>query len=276
MYAETFEFDGVKSSDLGIYLLNYDGFSNNGVSVAGSEITFNTTKAPSSKKWHYHSPKYETQLTWSMQIGKLSGEELTQQDCAYWMRWLVRSDGCHYLRFLQNEYENTYFNCTMTAQWFRLPDGRIVGMELQVTCDAPFGYSEEKQYSTTCNNGDSFQIYDDGDDVGAIVFDKVEITSNSATSKLSITNDLETIYSPMTVNVSEFKNLQNSEKITIQNNQITSSVLSRDIGDDFNYKYLRLINWFNQGTDTRINTYTVMGGSCKIDIVYRTIRKVLP
>ena len=127
MYAETFTFDDIKSSDKGFYILNYNGFNNNGVGVAGSEITFKSTKPATSNRWNYHGANYEKQLEISFQFGKLTGEEFTKDDCAFLLRWLVRKDGYHFLQFNQEGYEDTYFNAQINLQWFRLDDGRIVG-----------------------------------------------------------------------------------------------------------------------------------------------------
>lgn len=281
MYAQYFEFDGISSKDLGIMLISYDGFSEDtGTVSTGSEITFNTTKAPSSKKWNYHGVNYETQLTFSFQIGKVQcghsiDMELSQSECAYLMRWLVRADGFHMLRFLQNEYENTYFNCQMTSQLLKTPDGKIIGMQLQATCDAPFGYSEEKVYTVSIKNGDSFQIYDDSDEVGSIIFDTTYITSKGS-GKLTLTNDMNAIYSPMITYVTEIKDVRKNENITIKNHQITSDNASHSIGKDFNYRYPRLINLFGIDGEQRINTYTVSGCDCDITFQYRVIRKILP
>lgn len=282
MYATYFEFDGINSQDLGIMLISYDGFSEDtGTVSTGSEITFNTTKAPSAKKWNYHSPNYETQLTFSFQIAKiqcgmLDDIELSQAECAYLMRWLVRADGFHMLRFIQHEYENTYFNCQMTSQLLKTPDGKIIGMQLQATCDAPFGYSEIKTYDVSVDNGGTFQIYDDGDEVGSVIFDQADITFDSTTQKFTLTNDMDAVYSPMITYVTEIKNVAKGEKVSIKNHQITSSISAHSIGKDFNYRYPRLINLFGINGEQRINTYTVSGCGCKITFQYRTIRKILP
>lgn len=297
MYATAFEFNGIKSEDVGFYIFNYNGFSNDGIGVAGSEITFNTSKPPYSKNWNFYGSKYETQLSFNFQIGKINcnnniNYELTQQDCAFLMRWLVRSDNYKYLRFFQNGYEDTYFHAQINLQWIRVL-GKIVGAELAVTCDAPYGYSKIKNFEIDCADGESFQIYDDSDEVGAINFDKVEILMTSNSEKLQIVNDMENKYSPSinNNNITIINNCYNGEKISITNRQIKSDNDTKhtncNINEDFNFKYPRLINLsdkvlidannsYGVYMEERINTYTVTGGSCHLFFSYRTIRKVLP
>lgn len=291
MYATTFEFDGIKSEDVGFYILNFDGFSNDGVGVAGNEITFNISKPPNLKKWNFHGSKYETQLTFDLQIGKINCKnnkcsKLSNGECDFLLRWLVRSDGYKFLRIYQNEFEDTYFNAQITLQWIRI-QGKIVGAQLSVTCDAPFGYSAMKNYEIECADGGSFQIYNDSDEVGAIIFDEVNILMTSDAKKLQIKNDMEALYSPLVEYTTVINNLKQGENIIIANRQIATNQSSHNIIDDFNLKYPRLIylssstaynknNNYPTYQENRINTYTVTGGSCHLLFNYRTTKKVLP
>lgn len=288
MYADIFEFNGIKSSDVGYYIMNFDGFSNDGVGMAGNEITFISSKPPNTHKWNYHGSKYENPLTASFQIGKFDcnldkdkNYELSQQDCAFLLRWLVRADGYKPLRFLQGEYEgyeNTFFLAQNKLQWIRI-DGRISGAQIDVTCDAPFGYSDVQTFEVSCSNGDSFTIYDDSDKTGALYFDEINILLTSDASNLQIKNSLDALYSPTVQYITSIKNCKSGEQITIANHTISTSKNTNhtreNINNDFNFKYPRLIN-FSEINETRKNTFTVTGGSCRLSFHYRTIRSVLP
>ncbi|RKI44300.1 hypothetical protein D7V86_03375 [bacterium D16-51] len=288
MYADSFEFNGIKSSDIGYYIMNFDGFSNDGVGTAGNEITFTTSKPPNTSRWNFHGSKYENPLTASFQIGKFDCQknrdrnyELSQQDCAFLIRWLVRSDGYKLLRFLLDgykEYEHTYFRTQNTLQWIR-NSGMIVGAQLDITCDAPFGYSDMQVFETSCSNGGSFTIYDDSDRPGALYFDEIDIVMASDAANLQIQNSLDALYSPTIQYTTQIKNCKNGEHITIASHMISTSKNTshtrENINNDFNFKYPRLIN-FSETNETRKNTYTVSGGSCRLSFSYRTIRSVLP
>lgn len=287
MYADIFEFNGIKSSDLGYHIANFDGFSNDGVGMAGNEITFVTSKPSNTYKWNFHGSKYENQLTTSFQIFKLNcginkeNYELSQQDCAFLLRWLVRTDGYKLLRFFQGGYEgyeNTFFRAQNKLQWIRF-EGAIVGAQIDVTCDAPFGYSDVQTFEISCSNGGSFTIYDDSDKTGALYFDETDILMTSDASNLQIKNNLDALFSPTIQYTTNIKNCKNGEHITIANHMIATnkntSHTRENISNDFNFRYPRLINMSGL-TETRNNIFTVTGGSCHLSFNYRTIRSVLP
>lgn len=288
MYANIFEFNGIKSSELGYYIVNFDGFSNDGVGMAGSEITFSTSKPANSYSWNFHGSKYETPLTTSFQIGKFDcsfdkgrNYALSQQDCAFLLRWLVRNDGYKFLRFLQGGYEgyeSTYFHVQNNLQWIRVA-GTIVGAQIDVTCDAPFGYSDVQTFEVSCNDGDSFTIYSDSDKTGALYFDEIDIVMASDAKNLQIKNNMDKIYSPTIPYTTQITNCRNGEHITIANHMIATNKNTthtrENINNDFNFKYPRLIN-ISDLTETRKNIYTVTGGDCHLSFHYRTIRSVLP
>ncbi|MCI8770326.1 MAG: hypothetical protein HFH73_04115 [Lachnospiraceae bacterium] len=288
MYADVFEFNGIKSSDLGYYIVAFDGFSNDGVGMAGNDISFATSKTANSYQWNFHGSKYENQLTTSFQIGKFNcgirkdkNYELSQQDCAFLLRWLVRTDGYKFLRFFQGGYEgyeNTFFRVQNKLQWIRF-GGAIVGAQIDVTCDAPFGYSDVQTFEVSCDNGGSFTIYNDSDKTGVLYFDETNILMTSDARNLQINNNLDGIYSPTIRYTTQINNCKNGEHITIANHMIATNkntVHTREnINNDFNFKYPRLIN-MSDLIETRKNIYTVTGGSCRLSFNYRTIRSVLP
>ena len=287
MYTMAFEFNGIKSSDIGVYILNFDGFSNNGT-VSGSHYTFNTSKPSNSVKLNFHGSKSETQLERTWQIGKLDCNnnidyEFTREEFAFLQCWLERTDGYRYLRFLQEGYEDTYFNCQLSVDPYYSPTGKLVGAELKMSCDAPYGYSDIRTFEVECNDGDSFQIYNDSDKIGAIIFDQVDIVTTSNISNLQITNDMESKYN-LQPHITSIKNCISGEHISISDSQIGSSNNTthenKSVVNDFNFNYLRLINLSDSNangyTENRINTYTVKGGSCRLSFSYRVIRSVMP
>lgn len=287
MYADIFEFNGIKSSDLGYYIANFDGFSDDGVGMAGNEITFVTSKPSGSYKWNFHGSKYENPMTVSFQIFKLNcsidkeNYELSQQDCAFLLRWLARTDGYKLLRFFQGGYEgyeNTFFRVQNKLQWIR-HEGVIVGAQIDATCDASFGYSDVQTFEASCSDGDSFTIYDDSDKTGALYFDETDILMTSDASNFQIKNSLDALYSPTVQYITSIKNCKSGEQITIANHTISTSKNTNhtreNINNDFNFRYPRLINMSGL-TETRKNIFTVTGGSCHLSFNYRTIRSVLP
>lgn len=302
MYAELFEFNGIKSDEVGVgyRIANFDGFNNDGIISAGSNVTFSTSKPTNSSKWNFNGSKVEDQLTTTFQIfkilcsGKLDDYELSQQECVFLQRWLERSDGYKYLRFFQGGYEgyeNSFFNCQIKLSWIKFK-GKIIGAQCDVTCDSNSGYSEQKTYEVSCNSGDTFIIYDDSDRMGAIYFDEVKIVTKSNISELRIVNAMDNLYSPTIEYITKIRNCQNNETIIIANNTIRSDKEGThskgNINEDFNFKYPRLINLshyteilddegnpYHTIDELRKNEFTV-NGKCDLSFKYRTIRSVMP
>ena len=164
MVATDFEFNGVKASDVNLAIVDFDSPSREGVVSSGGKTTFNTSKPANSKKWNFHGSHYEEQLSFSFQVGRINLNRRPQEvlpatsyEKAYYMRWLCRKDGYKYLRFLQNGYENIFYNAKIDLEWIDY-GGCTYGAELTVTCDAPFGYSPLQSYEARVPSGNSFTI----------------------------------------------------------------------------------------------------------------------
>lgn len=279
---DTFEFNGIQSDAVNMYIANIDGFSNNGVGVAGSEVTFNTSKSATSYRQMFNNATYETMHEFSFQFIKIKPntclpDEITIQEQSLLQRWLVRKDGYKYLRFMTDDYKDIYFNCKITMQWVRL-GGNIIGAELKVTCDAPFGYSDVQTYEVSCADGNSFTVFDNSDEIGASYIDQMDILCGSNASTLSIKNSMEYIHNPIENRVTTFTNVVANEHISINGNtrQIDSSNNDTSpIFPRFNGNFPRLINTSPTIYDIRNNVFTVNGGSCNISMSYRSIRKAV-
>ena len=293
MYAAEFEFNGIKSGDIGYYILSFDGVPDEGTASVGNEITFTTSKPASSDVTIFHGYSADMPLSMKFQIGKdyYGNEqiEFTREDCAFLLRWLERTDGYKYLRFFQPDYENTYFNAKIHIEWIKY-NGVIVGAELAVTCDAPYGYSNIQSCEFDLTDGDSFVVYNDSDKCGAINTEQADILIKSD-GNLKITNNMESLYNLGKNVYTLISNCTANENISISNRQIETTRAmnhtNQNIVEDYNFNYLRLINFSDQAAydennnyaaydEKRVNTFTVTGCNCSIAFTYRTIRTVMP
>jgi hypothetical protein len=152
-------------------------------------------------------------------------------------------------------YYNGTFNLTLEQA-----GSRTVGIDLDFTADAPYGYLDvSKSGNTTSSTG--LTIIDPSNEYGAIYCD-MDITVNKAgTLIIANSNDgANTI----------IKNCTKGEVIHFygQLKQIESaSHLS--IASDFNYRFPRIINTESGNT----NTFTT-SLSCAVSIKYKAIKKV--
>ena len=161
MTATEFEYDGIKSSVFGLYICRFDGIEQ-GAAPIGSEITVNTVKSPGGNTFIRTGSVYETPLTFTFQVVKYDNNGESQQiearELAKIMQWLVRSDCNHYLRFEQSGWDNVFYNCSLKVQKYVIA-GQICGLEIEATCDAPWGYSELKHYHFTLGSNEQNPFY---------------------------------------------------------------------------------------------------------------------
>lgn len=289
MFAVDFEFNGIKMSDLGWRIVNI-GQINDGEVPAGGEVTFTTSKAINGMRWNYNGAKYETPYSFTCQICKFNEDcqmvNIGNREQAFIHKLLVRKDGYRWFRWLTDGYENVYYNAQIALQWYKVASD-VIGATLTITCDAPWGYSPVHTYEKTISSGQTFTIYNDSDDIGAIIPSQMEILIKS-NGNLRLSNSLETLYSP-TYPSMKIDNCVSGEVIVINGitKQISTNKSSHKVANDYNYKPIRLINLDENYTynssnatmtsinDLRSNNITASGCDCTINLAYRTIRKVV-
>ena len=289
MYATNFEFNGVQAVDMGLVMGTWNGDGEDG--EIGCKVTFNTSKPINCNEWNIHGSHYEEPLTieWSCMknICDLTDNEdmvITPAEQAYFHRWLECPGKYQYLRFFQDDYEDIYYYCTISITWNKV-GGKILGFKLTATCNAPHGYSEVQFINKeNIGTGDTFTLYSDSDDIGAQVFDSIEIQA-LGDGAVNITNDLDIEYSMHNIAMN-IDNCKTNEVILIngKTKQITTDRTDHDdLADDYNYYPIRLVNYDNLVSPTldgysgtipqnRTNTYTNHGVPCNINLSYRSIR----
>lgn len=290
--ATDFEFNGVKASDVNLAIVDFGSPSREGVVSSGGKITFNTSKAANSKKWNFHGSHYDEQLSLSFQVARINLNKRPQEilpassyEKAYYERWLCRKDGYKYLRFLQNGYENIFYNAKIDLEWI-VYGGCTYGAELTVTCDAPFGYSPLQSYETRVSSGSSFTIYNDSDETGSVIPQLVEVEILTD-GDFRLSNSLDPLIMVNYLDLSGdtvIKGCKTGETITINGvtKQIATNFTSHDIANSFNYVYPRLINLDEIYPESlgieksisslRKNVFTLSGCGAAINMAYRTIR----
>lgn len=270
-----FEFDGIKSSVFGLYLCNFNGNSN-GVKSIGNEITINTVRAPKKNRFMRTGSTYDTPLTFSFQVLKFDcmGQdmEIQPRELAQIMRWLVRKE-YHYLRFDQTGWDNVFFNCALKVQKYEI-GGVIRGLEIEATCDAPWGYSERKEYHLNLNGINACSIYNYSDEDGGILPDLVRIEALEDCPQLYITNTFSMDHDEnktKIINV-EIDNCKQGEIIELDRHKnICSSMVHEGLINDFNHVFLELYSDFNQYENVITSNMP-----CSITIYIREIRKGAP
>lgn len=270
MYATDFEFRNERLSDYGMILCTFDSNTNGSVS-SGCDLTFNTVRPIGSNKLKHYSSTYEdaysTQLSICKDPSTVSYSEeqyLTPDEVSKLQRWLCQKNGYYEFKVDQDGYRDIYWNVMFTSQQHMI-NGRIGGLDLTLTADANFGYSDDVEIEFNIGKGDSFELYDRSDEIGAI---RVDMTITILEDGNFILNNSMEDESKATV----INNCVTGEVITIdgENQIITSSTTSHTLlPTDFNYHYPIMVNTYD-------NKSNILRSSldCKIKLSYSPIRKV--
>lgn len=292
MYATNAEYNGIALNDIGLYIVSFDS-NKTGVIESGGEIVWNISKAINNHRWNLHGKHYESPLSTKIQVAKYNCQsqqvdEISVYEQAYYKRLLEDVDTYKPFRILCDDYEDIYYMATMQIQWYQV-GGSIIGAEITITCNAPYGFSPIQQFSTTVDTNGTFQIYNDSNKIGLLSMDLIEIKALSD-GDIKISNDMDMLYcgriKPMVI-----ANCHENEVIQIvgTTEQISSYDESHTtIADDYNYEPLHLINFdqYNPTTQTvnlipvqyieaeqqRINNFINKGCPIEINIAYRTVR----
>lgn len=262
MKAIDFYYDGLRLRDFGMMLCKFDG--GGGVeTIDGAEITFNTISTHNGLLNHMTSATYEDALTFTLQIcpnlcdGYAMDVDLEKfRDI---MRWLNR-DGFHKFKLIDDEYSGIYFMASFNVSKVEL-SGRIIGLELNGTTNAPYAFGEPVEFVIDNDEPDVVRSYFSKSDQEGFIYPNVEITVKSAgTLEIhSITED----------RVMKIDNCVDNEVITIDYPIIQSSVPEHKIQNDFNWIFYRVSTSFRN----RQNEFTA-SLPCTIKITYSPIIKV--
>lgn len=269
MFATDFEYDGHYLSDFGFTICSFNGSSDTEMVSAGSRISFNTVSTHYGKRFGLAGTQYDECITATFDICKdtCQGDDfvITNDEYRDIMRWLNRREFLKF-RILDDEdddRDSCYYEASFNVDKI-MSDQGLVGLELTLETNKPFGYGQEQYFSWTITSGSSKNLYDMSDEIGYI-YPSMVITVQED-GNLQITNDLE----PCTMVI---KNCSSGEVITIDGDThiITSSLDSHKICDDFNFDYLRIGNTIN----SRNNKITC-SLTCKLEIRFNPVIKDSP
>lgn len=238
-----FIYDNHRLSDFGYAVVSFEG-SVNGEKNTDSQISFNHISIMNGKRQPYITAKYEKPLEMEFYIAKNSCIEtvtsventhnISPSEMAFLKRWLVRTTA-HKLKLTSSEYNGVYWMGSFNLEEYVFGDKRI-GAHLTFECDAPFGYMDEVTVYGDAEPNNPFYFNCASDEIGYIYPHMEIVVLEDGDLEIENTADNRTMI---------IKNCQRNEMITIDKNlQISSSIQSHDIYDDFNYVYYRVTNSF--------------------------------
>lgn len=219
-------------------------------------------KFDGTKRYDYGA-KYNSVANISVSMIKNNRENFTKDEVRNVLKWLTGSKMVSWLDLYNSEdnIDYSFLGRFVDAKIYQ--NGSIAyGITAFFESISPFAYSGIKKVETNVSDPTNIQIVCDSDDLDTYIYPKV-IFQNSNFGGAPLTIHNSRIDSNEDV---KLLNLAANEVITMNDNQIIYSDNSFKIfGDDFNYKWLKLISGTNNIT---------INGNGNISIQYRDIIKI--
>ena len=262
-----FEYDGIRLSGYGYILCEFS--SNNGVQTVtnGAKIKFSTVSTQRGSLWVSSGTEYEECLSAKFSICKSpclftdeEVREITVEEITRITRWLSRKEFKKFKLLNKDGYEQVYYEGSFNISRIMLNE-KVIGLELTLTTNRPFGLYEPVTKTLDFTSANQTLIFRDISDEIGFINVKATITCKSS-GNLEIHNSVE---NRKTV----INNCTNGEVIIMDYPNLSSSISSHRIQDDFNYNFFRIANAWDNPT----NKITV-SLPCTIKFTYSPIRKV--
>ena len=245
------------------------GDINNIVTFSIPQLTFNTIKLPSKNRRRKYSTEYADSLTTTISICKdigVTGGTLvfTSLEVSRIYQWL---DTKTYkkLKILDSTYfDGVYYNAAFTSINQVKHNGDVIGFELTIQTDLPYACGDDVDKNIVLSGEVQSDMIFNTDEYGFYYPSDMTITINEAGNlTLSNTLDSRSLY---------IANCELDEVITIDNeNQIiTTSSMTHNIYDDFNYNFFRLVSDVDNGNVNGFES-TI---DVQLDFTYSPAKKV--
>lgn len=258
--AERFIFDDIPCEKYGLMICNFGSVSENGT-ISTIEVT--KSSIPIQNKWFITgNVSYKEALSFKFQVAKVDFSIIDSYEQSAITRWLMRKDGYKRLQFIQNDFENIYFNVIVDSIKILTCGSLTYGLEISCIADSPFGYDHVSSIDTVLMANEPITYLDLSDEIGYIYPDLTITILQSG--NLSIHNSIENRYFKV-------NNCMANEIIKINGDTLTmtSNINSHSIYNDFNFEFFRIAN----NLSTRKNVIT-SNLKCRFQMSLSPIRKV--
>ena len=228
----------IKLSDMGMMLASFDSKSSDeedlsmGTSTIEEYIGDNPVPIYIGMK---HNAKLQESITMVKNPCLSKSNYFDEYDCRKILRCLTGFRGYKRLQILTEDFETTYhFNFRTIDAKYQKVEGQVAGITLEIECDSPFAWTDERQYKTTTDGSSNIVIYNQSDDLNHYLLPLVTLSS-PADVDLSIINlndhGWETKIS-----------LLGGETVTMDSKRsMIFSNNNRLIGKDFNQHFIRFV-----------------------------------
>lgn len=231
-------------------------------SFSGQETKIASEKSGNGINWEIINQDYSAPMEFTLQICNPDGKPISQEQERALNRFLCHQGEYGWFFIDSMEYADIWFKCIIHSPKIWRYEGRS-GLEYTVTTNSPVAYTDERIHNISITGpSQTYTLYINSDEEYPI-YPVLEITLLES-GDLTITNTLET----NEIFQSTLKNTTSGEKIIIDNEYpfLESTLLSHQIINDFNFKWIALYNGINNLSFNK---------RCNVTIKYREYRKMI-
>ena len=276
-----FTYDGVRASQMGLFILDFD-WQNNGRIDVGNEIDPNPTKAIHSDRYwpiapHYDNGKspFETEIS-------LARDPCTLEDVAgdperycfndieinRIMRWLNRkSYHKFYAHYEDNEFDQIFYMATFNVDLIYYGSD-VVGFKLYMLTNAPYAWGNRIQIQALIDPDNPLEIESESQDSGYIYMDAYIVPQESG--DLHITNEADPRY-VVSIHNAVAGNIYHMGEY-IKQIEVLGGGIHEWLYDDFNFNFIRLVTRFHPDSQHKNIFHSTLPIS--IDWSYHPVKKV--
>lgn len=239
LVAEDFEYDGEYLKDWGCMICCSDSPSGFDTIESDSQRTFHNTSQFNGKELKFTTSEYEDHIELNFQICKFSCNDgiqpLRHSEIREIKRWLNRPT-IHKFKLIQPEWHDIYMEGSFNVNNIEL-DGIVYMLDLTFVSNRPMALHEPIIVQFNSTNKKSVTFFDISDEIGYIYPD-IEITC--------LENGTVKIGNSQEDRITEIKNCVKGEVIHFTKDLLFySSIPTHKIQNDFNYKFFRISNSWN-------------------------------
>lgn len=260
VYADSFFYNGKSSKYYNLHMVSFESSSLEKSNMVKKELS--TAKPPKTDTWDYYGEESTEPIIFRVQLTRTDYNYLTMQECRQVARWLDVNNYKEF-KFGNEDCYNILLYAKVTELTQLSVGNKIVGFEIEFTCNAPYGFSPIQDINISFHsNNPSYTLLNITDEFG-FIYPKMMITFLE-NCDFQIINETEN-------RITKIKNCKKNEKITLDNRtkQITSTNDLHKLNEDFNWGWFRFVSYTDM--DKNILSCT---NNCNINFTYQGIRKL--
>lgn len=257
-----FTYDGISCDEYGVYIGEFNNFEV-GKTGASNKTSLSASCSRLGDTFLITSQPYASPLEFEIQVFARDFGYISPDHERALKKWLMQRNKYKWFTILDSRFSGLWFKANIhSPENIRVND--VVGISFQVSCSAPFAYSDEiEEHYEFTDTDRKAELYIDNDE-SSVIYPEMEITMLSD-GDLEIINDRD----PYLKNTFKIKGLKAGEVIKVNNEiptlESSEDTLLKNVYDRFSKYWFFLVDGKNNIT---------VSNNCILTLKYREKRKV--